>query len=306
MDWSSFPISLRQMQYLLAIAEHRGFRRAAEACHVSQPALSTQVAQAEEALGVVFFERQGRGVHVTAAGELLLARIRVVLRAAFEVLEQAKALNDPFSGDLHLGVIPTLAPYLLPLLVPLLHQEYPKLSVTWVEQQTSTLMDSLREGELDAALVALEADLGEVAKEELGWDTFVLAAAPEHPLVRQKKPLREACLEGHTVLVLDDGHCLRDQVLEVCARHHTQSGELRATSLATLLQMVGCGLGVTLLPRLALRTEKKSHSSLRFRAFQEPAPGRTLGLVWRPTYPQEEALRSLAVRFRAVIEKVLA
>ncbi|MCB9638152.1 MAG: LysR family transcriptional regulator [Myxococcales bacterium] len=305
MDWSSLPVTLRQMQYLLAVAEHGGFRRAAEVCHVSQPALSTQVAQVEEALGVIFFERQGRGVHVTAAGELLLTRIRVALRAAHEVVEQARALAEPFSGDLYLGVIPTLAPYLLPLLVPLLRKEYPHLSVHWVEQQTSTLMEALHTGELDAALVALEAELGEVAAEELGWDAFVLVAHPDHPLARQEEPLTEAALKGHTVLVLDDGHCLRDQVLEVCTRHQTESGELRATSLATLLQMVGCGLGVTLLPHLALRAEKKSHASLCFRSFQEPRPGRTLGLVWRPTYPQGDAMRSLAKYFRSVIQSEL-
>jgi LysR family hydrogen peroxide-inducible transcriptional activator len=198
------------------------------------------------------------------------------------------------------GVLPTVAPYLLPEVVPRLAAQQPRLTVVWIEEKTARLLADLRAGDLDAAVVALESELGEGLEQvELFRDPFLLAAPPGHALSRgTARPVRLGQLAGSTVLLLDDGHCLRDQALSFCDRADAREMEFRATSLPTLAQMVAAGAGVTLLPELALDAEARP-AGLRIRRFIDPAPNRTIALVWRPRSPLAGALRQLAAAMRA-------
>ncbi|HSZ80729.1 MAG TPA: LysR substrate-binding domain-containing protein [Polyangia bacterium] len=297
MSTASPPFSLRQLQYAVAIADTLSFRRAAERCRVSQPSLSAQVGELEGALGVRLFERDRRRVLVTTAGHELVARARVVLREAEDLVEQARRAGDPLVGTLRLGVIPTISPYLLPRLTTAFRAGFPRLTALWTEDRTETLVRSLDAGALDAALLALEADIGDLEHESVGVDPFVLATPLKHALGARTTPVRAAELRDADVLLLDDGHCFRDQALSFCATAKAHELEFRATSLSTLAQMVAGGAGVTLLPSLAVPTEAK-RAALRVRAFAAPAPKRTIAFVWRRRSPLGPALRALAATAR--------
>ena len=290
-------ISLRQLEYVVAVADLLGFRRAAEHCHVSQPALSAQIQQLEEVLGVKLFERDKRRVMLTAAGEELVARARKVLTETGDILSAASRLADPFAGQLHWGVIPTVAPYVLPEVVPAVMKKYPRLRLRLREEKTELLVRGLQEGRLDAALVALDAELGDVEQAVIAEDPFVVAAPHGHPVVKKALvPLRD--LDEEKVLLLEDGHCFRSQALALCRRVGASEVDFRATSLTTLAQMVMSGEGsITLLPALAVPLENR-FGQLAVRPLT-PAPGRTLALVWRPGYPQAKALHALAATLRA-------
>jgi LysR family hydrogen peroxide-inducible transcriptional activator len=293
------PFTLRQLQYVLAVADLLSFRRAAEACHVSQPALSAQIAALEEQLGVVLFERDRRRVLLTPAGELLIERIRRLVVDGHALTEAARRAGDPLTSTLRIGVIPTVAPYLLPRLTPLLRARFPRLAVLWVEDKTPVLASRLAAGQLDAALLALEADLGDVEHTVIGVDPFVLATSPDHTLAQRPDAATFDELHGEPVLLLDEGHCLRDQALAWCAR--ADLGELawRATSLGTLAQMVSTGAGVTLLPKMAVETES-SRARLAIRPLSPP-PGRTIVLAWRARSPLGFALGQLAAAMRPAL-----
>ncbi len=287
------PLSLRQLQYAAAVADSLSFRKAAERCHVSQPSLSAQLARLEEALGVQLFERDRRHVLVTAPGRELIDRARRVIRETDDLIALARRAGDPLSGTLCIGVIPTISPYLLPRLTSAFRAAYERLTVMWVEDKTEALVRSLDSGALDAALVALEAEIGDVEREVVGVDPFVLATPLSHPLGAKASPAKPAELQGQSVLLLDDGHCFREQALAFCSGAKPHELEFRATSLSTLAQMVAGGAGVTLLPRLAVPTEVK-RADLHVRSFAEPEPKRTLALVWRKRSPLGPALRQLA------------
>lgn len=295
---SPHPMTLRQLQYVAAVAEARSFRRAAQACRVSQPSLSAQVALVEQALGVVLFERDQRGVVVTPAGEAVLERVRALLLAADDLVETAHRHADPFAGVVRIGVIPTVAPYFLPHAAAVLRERYPKLAFEWSEARTATLRARLEAAELDAALVALEAEIGDPARVVLGRDPFVLAAAPGDELARAARPVRPEELAGRRVLVLDDGHCLGAQVLAFCAHTGADEASFRATSLATLTQLVAGGGAVTLLPALALEVENRA-GTLRTRTIAPDPPARTLALVWRRRSPLEVTLRPVGESLKA-------
>ena len=298
---AALPVSLRQLQYIVAIAAHGSFRRAAEACHVAQPSLSAQVAVAEQALGVQLFERTGRRVRVPPAAAPLVAQARRILVAAGDLQELARQRADPFRGTLRLGVIPTICPYLLPDIARPLTRACPDLTIEWSEERTARLVEQVKEGAIDGAVLALEADLRGLAHEPLGWDPFFLAAAPGHPLARGKKPLTPDVLDGARVFLLDDGHCFRDQALQLCARSGARETGFRATSLATLVQMVSASGGVTLLPAIALPVENR-RGQLIVRPFAAPGPGRTLALAWR----RGSALRAPLVRIAGTMRAALA
>ncbi|MFO0744361.1 MAG: LysR substrate-binding domain-containing protein [Myxococcota bacterium] len=287
------PVTLRQLQYAVAVADLGSFRKAADACHVAQPSLSSQLAQLEQQLGIVLFERRRRGTLVTAAGQSVLTQMRAVLTAADDLVDAARAAGDPLAGELELGVIPTVSPYVLPLLVGPVRDALPRLSIRWVEDKTPNLRDALAAGRLDGALLALEADLGDVEAQVVAKDRFLLATTPDHPLARVKRPVRLADLADAPVLLLDDGHCLRDQALALCTTAKAKTLELRATSMATLIQMVASGLGVTLVPELAAPVENRL-GGLVLRRFAAPEPHRTIGLVWRRHNPRAETLRTMA------------
>ena len=291
------PFTLRQLQYAVAVAETRHFRKAAEACAVSQPSLSAQLAELEDALGVRLFERDRRRVLVTAAGEELLARARRLLLEADDLVDAGRRAQDPFAGTLRVGVIPTISPYLLPAVAPSITRRFPRLSLHWTEDKTEVLRASLEEGRLDAALLALEAPIGEVEHEVIARDPFVLAAPRKHPLGKPTTPVTSRELKDIPVLLLDDGHCFRDQALAYCSSKRATELGFRATSLPTLAQMVAAGAGVTLLPELAVATEAR-RVGLAVRRFGDPAPYRTLALAWRPQSPLAAALRELAAVVR--------
>ncbi len=302
MSFAPLPLTLRQLQYLVAIDDAKSFRRAAERCRVAQPSLSAQVAELERALGVQVFERSRRGVLLTAAGGELVERARRVLLEADDLVDAARRFVDPLEGTLRIGVIPTIGPYLLPDVVPALHAEYPKLSLLWVEDKTDVLVRKIARGELDAALLALEADLGELEHEVIASDPFLLATPVDHPLARGTRPVRPEELGGEKVLLLDDGHCFREQALTYCQGAKAEELGFRATSLSTLAQMVSSGAGVTLLPSVAVETETR-RSALVIRRFARPVPARTIVLARRPRTPLAPALHRIAFTLRAAFPK---
>ena len=304
MRFEPLPFSLRQLQYAIAVADTLSFRRAAERCHVAQPSLSAQVAQLEDALGVRLFERDKRRVLVSAAGQQMLDQARALLHGAEDLMNAAKRFTDPLAGVLRVGVIPTISPYLLPAITPAVRAAYPRLSIVWVEDKTAVLVRDLARGELDAALVALEAELGDVEQEVIASDPFWLAA-PADPLARAQSPARTADLRQSPVLLLDDGHCLREQALSLCTMARAEEAEFRATSLTTLSQMVAGGAGVTLLPELAATTEA-DRAGLVLRPLEAPAPQRTVALVWRRRSALGGALRKLAASIKDAYPRRLA
>ena len=293
-------VSLRQLQYVVAVADLGGFRRAADTCHVSQPSLSAQIAHVEAALGIRLFERNRRQVRVSAAGAPLIAQARAVLVAAGDLHELGRQLADPFNGTLHIGVIPTISPYLLPEIAPALARTYPRLTIVWSEDRTGGLVRQMHEGALDVAILALEADLGTLDTDVLLRDPFLLAAAPEHPLALTKRRARMDDLDGVGMLLLDDGHCFREQALQLCARVGAREAGFRATSLATLVQMASAGRGVTLLPSIALPVENR-RGQLVIRPFAPPGPGRTIALAWRRGSALAPSLGQLAASIRTAL-----
>lgn len=289
-------ISLRQLEYVVAVADTLGFHRAAERCHVSQPTLSTQIQQVEDVLGVRIFERDRRGVLVTKSGEEIVARARRVLADVADVLAAATRARDPLKGTFRVGVIPTIAPYLLPDVTPAIHARYPDLRLVFREEKTELAMHELHDGKLDFNLVALEADLGEHESAIVAHDPFVVALPHGHPLAAKKR-VDLADLENERVLLLDDGHCFRTQALGLCAKTGAREADLRATSLSTLVQMVSTVGGVTLLPKLSVAVENR-RGQLDVRAFVPPVPTRTLALVWRTSSPFAEAFQAIAEAMR--------
>jgi len=303
--WSPHPVTLRQLQYALAVAEFGSFRKAAEACAVAQPSLSTQIAQLESALGVTLFERLPRGVVVTEAGRAVLDRAQRTLLAADDLVAGAAAVRDPEAAMFHIGVIPTVAPYLLPDIAPALRARFPRARFFWTEEKTRAMVARIESGTLDAGLVAVDSELGDLDYVELGKDPFFLAVPPNHKLARTESPARLEHLEGETVLVLEDGHCFGDQALEVCRRAGADAASLRATSLSTLAQMVATGTGITLLPRIAISLENRARS-LVTRPFGGRGPSRTLALAWRKTTPYEAPLKSIAKVMRETLARLLS
>lgn len=297
MPYSPHPFTLRQLQYVIAVAEERSFRRAAERCHVSQPSLSAQLAQVEEMLGVRLFERNKKPVIATAAGEEIVARARRVLLDADDLVRTAKRFGDPLAGTLRLGVIPTISPYLLPCVAPALRGQFLQLTCAWIEDKTEQLLSRLASGTLEAALLALEAEIGDVEHETIARDPFVVAMPASHPLAQASGAVRESELPDDELLLLDDGHCFRQQALAACSSSKLHEAEFRATSLSTLVQMVAGGAGVTLLPGLAVATEA-ARAGLSVRPLTAAHAHRTIALVWRKGTPLATALRKIAAVLR--------
>lgn len=286
--------TLRQLEYLVAIADESTFGAAAAHCHVSQPGLSAQVREVEELLGVRVFDRDRRGATVTPAGEEVIARARDLLAAARDLVETARRRARPLAGPFRLGVIPTIAPYLLPSALPPVREQYPELRLMLHEEKTEVLLELISKSRIDAALLAIDVRLGDVDSIPLFDDPFVLAMPAGHPLAK-KKQVDERDLDGVRVLLLEDGHCLREQALAVCSRAGADENEdFRATSLATLAQMVAGGDGVTLLPSMSVATLASRDSGIVVRPFRAPAPSRRIGLAWRRGSSRGEEVRALA------------
>lgn len=301
MTFAAHAFSLRQLQYAVAVAETLSFRKAAELCHVSQPSLSAQLALFEEAINLPLFERDRQRVLITAAGAAVLERARQILREVEDLEQLARQSKDPLAGSLRIGVIPTMSPYLLPRMNMAFRAHHPRLAVVWIEDKTETLVNQLAAGALDAAVMALEAELGDLEHEVIGSDPFVLATPFGHPLGTKAAPAKPSELRDASTLLLDDGHCFRTQALAVCASAKAHELAFRATSLSTLVQMVSGGAGVTLLPAMAVATET-ARAQICIRPFATPGPKRTVALVWRRRSPLAPSLRKLATTARSVYE----
>jgi len=296
--------SVRQLEAVVAVAEHLHFGRAARACAITQPALSSQVQHLEEELGVRLFERSRRGVVVTRSGEAVVERARAALRSLDDVVAAAQE-RGPLAGGLHLGVIPTVAPYFLPEWLTRVRAAHPELRTYLHEDQTHRIVERLRAGELDLLLLALPVEDDGLEALPLFEERFLLATPTGHRLARGgRRRVAERELEGEVVLLLEDGHCLRDQALSVCQMAGAQESlEVRASSLATLVQMVASGLGVTLLPESATRTEVHPGDGIVVRRFRDPEPARTIGLLWREASPRDEAFRALGALLTAAVRE---
>jgi LysR family hydrogen peroxide-inducible transcriptional activator len=285
-------LKLKDLRYLVAVADQRHFGRAAARCFVSQPTLSAQLKKLEQSLGVQLIERAPNAVSLTAVGEEIVARARRIIEASDEVVELARSHQDPLAGRLRLALLPTIGPYLLPRVAPLLRRALPRLQLHLYEYQTAPMLERLHAGELDVGILALPVELEGLESRELYREEFLLAVPERHPLARHERA-RVADLKDETLLLLEEGHCLRDQALEVCSRVGVRdSQDFRATSLETLRQMVAAGAGVTLLPELAGRGAYRS-GRVALRPFVRPAPARHIGAVWRKTTPRRAAVDAL-------------
>ncbi|MCX0245763.1 hydrogen peroxide-inducible genes activator [Streptomyces drozdowiczii] len=292
--------SLSQLRAFAAVAEHLHFRDAAAAIGMSQPALSGAVSALEEALGAQLIERTTRKVLLSPAGERLAVRARVVLDAVGELMEEAEAVRAPFTGVLRLGVIPTVAPYLLPAVLRLVHERYPALDLQVHEEQTSSLIEGLGAGRLDLLLLAVPLGVPGISELPLFDEDFVLVMDRGHPLGGRADIPRDA-LRKLPLLLLDEGHCLRDQALDICREAGRTEGApvtTTAAGLSTLVQLVAGGLGVTLLPRTAVTVETARNEALTTGCFADPAPTRRVALAMRTGAARHEEFEELAAALR--------
>lgn len=288
--------TLRQFEYLVALGEHLSFRKAADACHVTQPGLSAQIKQLEETLGVALFERDRRKVLPTPAGEQILVAARDVLASVDDIVNTSASFGEPLTGELRLGVIPTIAPYLLPRVIAASRKRFPDLRLLLTEDTTHNLVEAATAGRLDLLLLSLDADLASLETLLLGHDRFFVAVPPQHPYAK-REVLSLDDLDGQDILLLDEGHCLRDQILPLCeGSSGGRLADLRATSLTTLTQMVASGIGFTILPEMARKAESERVVAVDL----EPAYSRSVGLAWRRTSRDAASYAILADVFREV------
>lgn len=298
-------MNLRDLKYLVALADHRHFGRAAEASFASQPTLSAQIKKLEDELGVQIFERQTRGVLLTRAGEAIIARARVVLREVDSIREIARGAGDPEAGSLRLGMFPTLGPYLLPHVIPALHQRYPRLEWLLVEEKSEVLQQQLERGELDAILLALPIQDDGLTVLELFAEPFVLAL-PRERGTEFPGPVKLLDLKSREVLLLGEGHCLRDQALSLCELSGaSERSGFRATSLETLRQMVAANVGMTLLPQLAVMPPVAPNDHIVLRAFGNPPPKRRVGMIWRRSDARAELMRGIGAEIARCAQAIL-
>ncbi|MBI2799448.1 MAG: LysR family transcriptional regulator [Gammaproteobacteria bacterium] len=287
-------MTLQELKYLVALADHGHFGRAAEACFITQSTLSTQIKKLEDFLAITLFDRSLKRVTPTPIGKEILAAARHMVEEAEHIRELAKHAQNPMSRTLQLGVIPTLGPYYLPHALTLVHKRHPDLRLLLREEMTSQILEHLIDGKLDAGLLALPITDESLRIEPLFYEPFVAALPADHPLAKRQL-LKVSDLMNEKLLLLDEGHCLRDQALDVCGIGSRDREEVRATSLETLRQMVGMGLGLTLLPALAVDAGPRiSKKTVEIRPFKSPPPRRTIGLVWRKRAPFPETFERLA------------
>jgi LysR family hydrogen peroxide-inducible transcriptional activator len=286
-------LKLKDLRYLVAVADLRHFGRAAARCFVSQPTLSAQLKKLEQSLGVQLIERAPHKVALTPAGEEIVARARRIIEASDEMVTLARSQRDPLAGRLRLALLPTIGPYLLPQVAPLIRTSLPRLELHLYEHQTVPMLEKLHAGELDLGILALPVALDGLEARELYREPFTVALPDGHALAG-RAALRVADLKGERLLLLEDGHCLRDQALEVCSKVGVrEQQDFRATSLETLRQMVAAGAGVTLLPELAGRGAYRNARGVALRPFAKPAPVRHIGAVWRKSSARRAAIEAL-------------
>jgi LysR family hydrogen peroxide-inducible transcriptional activator len=294
--------TLRQLQYLKLLVEHGGFGKAAEAAHVTQPTLSAGIQELEKILGGPVVDRARSGLILTAVGEAALAKARVILNEADELVQAARSAGQPLTGRFRLGVIPTIAPFLLPRALPLLRSRFPDLRLYLREDLTQRLITALKSGHLDAALIALPFDMTGLDSAHVAEDEILAALPAGHPLAHQDRT-RPSELEDEDLILLEDGHCLRDHALAACGlrppRQSDSEATFVATSLPTLVQMVGSGLGVTFLPSMAVSAGLTDGTSIEIRPLQAANPSREIVVAWRSGSIRGAEGRLLAETLRA-------
>jgi LysR family transcriptional regulator, hydrogen peroxide-inducible genes activator len=286
-------IKLKDLRYLVAVADTRHFGRAAGKCFVSQPTLSAQLKKLEQYLGVQLIERAPQNIKLTEAGEQIVARARRILEDSDAVVTLARAHRDPLAGVLRIALLPTIGPYLLPRVSQLVRKALPRLELRLYEYQTAQMLEKLQLGEIDLGVLALPVDTEGLESRELYSEPFIVAL-PDHHRLTKRETVRIEDLQGESLLLLEDGHCLRDQALEVCSRiGPNEKQDFRATSLETLRQMVATGAGVTLLPELATRGAYGHAKGVAIRPFARPAPVRHVGAVWRKSSARLQAIQAV-------------
>lgn len=286
-------ITLKQLRYFDALARERHFGRAADACAVTQPALSMQIQELEASLGIALVERTRSGIKLTPKGEAIALRAQRMLGDARDLIDYAKHSAGVLSGSLRLGVIPSVAPYVLPSLLPLLRERYPELELHVRETQTHYLTGELVEGKLDVLLLALPVKHHDIETMAIFEDRFVLALPSSKKLSGRVRATKEM-IEGDRLLLLEEGHCLRDQALMFCSLQQVDAvSTFGATSLSTIVEMVAAGLGITLLPEVCLGVESRNRD-IKLIRFADPEPSRSLGLAWRRSSPRGDDFKALA------------
>ena len=297
-DYHQSDMNLRDLKYLIAVAETLHFGKAAKACYISQPTLSAQIRKLEEELGVTIFERTNRSVNLTSIGEKVIEHARSAVNEADAIRDLAQAYHDPMTGPIRLGAIPTISPYLVPMILTPLKNRYPNLRLVLAEEQTQVLLEDLHNHRIDAALLATPVDNKEFEEILLFDEPFWLAHPSDHELYTKEQITQEDLNNLH-LLLLADGHCLADQVMGVCGmtkRQLEKEGldDLRAASLETLMQLVASGYGSTLLPALAIRGSWMTGSGIIARELSLPDAYRRVRLVFRPSFPRRKALEALS------------
>jgi LysR family hydrogen peroxide-inducible transcriptional activator len=293
-------MNLRALQYFVKLADLRHFSKAADACFVSQPTLSTQIKKLEEELGVQLVERSPKMIMLTPVGEEIAERARLVLNDIEQIRAVARRSSNPADGVLRLGLFPTLAPYFLPHVVPGIRQRYPNLRLQLAEEKTEDILRMLRQGELDAGLLALPVGAEGMEIEILFEEPFVLALPADHPLTGREE-VDMGDLRGAELLLLEEGHCLRDHALEVCALADAHERvDFHATSMETLRQMVAADVGITLMPLLAVKPPIAATRNMAILPFAEPSPQRTIAMVWRSSSALSEFLREFSASLKAL------
>jgi len=286
-------LKLKDLRYLVAVADTRHFGQAAARCFVSQPTLSAQLKKLEDYLGVQLIERQPRRIALTEAGAQVVARARRIIEAGDEIVALSQLQRDPLAGRLRLALLPTIGPYLLPLVAGRIRRKLPRLELLMYEYQTGPMLEHLHAGDIDVGILALPVPADGLIDRRLFDEPFVVALPESNPLA-SRKSLKSADLDGETLLLLEDGHCLRDQALDVCRNSSVQEKQdFRATSLETLRQMVASGTGITLLPQLASSGAYGHARGISIVPFARPAPVRHVGALWRKTTARGAAIEAV-------------
>jgi len=294
-------MNIRDLEYLIAVDEERHFHRAAERCFVSQPTLSGQLKKLEEELGVLLVERNNRQVSMTEAGEAVVKHARTVLAEIRTIKDVADFYQDPMVGDVRVGIIPTIAPYLLPVIMPPLNKSFPQLKIWLYEYQTHVLLEKLQRAELDFLILALPIEKHEFTELDLFREPFRLAVKKDHALAK-KKQVNLGDIANQELLLLEEGHCLRGHILDVCLLAGVkEEGQYHATSLETLRHMVGEGMGMTLIPELAVPAKTRKTDEIRYIEFSDPKPNRRIGMLYRKNSYREEAFNNISELIRSVL-----
>ena len=294
-------MNFKELEYLVAVDDERHFHRAAEKCFVSQPTLSGQLKKLEDELGVMLVERNNRQVSMTEVGQEIAKRARIILADVKDIKTISQSYHDPMVGELRLGIIPTIAPYLLPIIMPKLSKEFPKLTIWLYEYQTHILIEKLRNAELDCLILALPIEKHEFVEENLFREPFRLAIKKGEPLAKQKI-INMSDISKQELLLLEEGHCLREHVLDACVLAGVkEKGQYQATSLETLRHMIGEGMGITLMPELAVPSKTTKSDNIRYLEFDEPKPNRRIGMIYRKNSYREETFHNMNELIKTVL-----